>query len=215
MNPNRRYGKMIKRIVIFLSLYVITAYLFVGVSPGQALAHPGASLSQYRSFVVYIVLILSLAVGQFAAIFWFVARGNDYVIYPGEYDKTFDDVRGQPAAVTSTQEVLRLFEGFKDFKQMGGYPPHGILFEGPPGTGKTLLAKAVAGATGVPVLYTTGSGFANMFIGIGNLKVRSLFKKARNMSDKYGGAVIFIDELDALGGSRGGVSERAVSAERV
>ena len=214
MNPNRRYGKMTKRIVIFLSVYVITAYLFVGVSPGQALLHPGASLAQYRGFVVYMIVILSLAVGQFAAIFWFMARGNDYVIYPGEYDKTFDDVRGQPAAVTSTQEVLRLFEGFKDFKQMGGYPPHGILFEGPPGTGKTLLAKAVAGATGVPFLYTSGSGFASMFMGVGNMKVRRLFKRARNMSDKYGGAVIFIDEIDAIGGSRGAVSDRSTPISR-
>ncbi|MBI2238659.1 MAG: AAA family ATPase [Actinobacteria bacterium] len=96
---------------------------------------------------------------------------------------------------------------------MGGYPPHGILFEGPPGTGKTLMAKAVAGASGVPFLYSTGSGFANMFIGIGNLKVRRLFTKARNMSDKYGGAVIFIDELDALGGSRGAISERSVPVD--
>jgi SpoVK/Ycf46/Vps4 family AAA+-type ATPase len=83
------------------------------------------------------------------------------------------------------------------------------LFEGPPGTGKTLMAKAIAGASGVPFLYATGSGFANMFMGIGNLKVRRLFTKARTMSDKYGGAVIFIDELDALGGSRGLVSERS------
>jgi cell division protease FtsH len=139
-----------------------------------------------------------------------MARGNDYVIYPNEYDVTFDDVRGQPAAVQSTKEVLRLFQGFKNFKAMGGYPPHGILFEGPPGTGKTLMAKAIAGATGVPFLYSTGSGFANMFFGVGNLKVRRLFKKARNMSDKYGGAVVFIDELDALGGSRGAISERSV-----
>ncbi|HEX9123471.1 MAG TPA: AAA family ATPase [Actinomycetota bacterium] len=214
MNPSRRHLKMLKRILIFLTLYVATAYLFVGVSPWNALLHPGASLAQYRTFVVYLILILSIAVGQFAAIFWFMARGNDYVIYPGEYDKTFDDVRGQPAAVTSTQEVLRLFEGFKDFKQMGGYPPHGILFEGPPGTGKTLLAKAVAGATGVPFLYTSGSGFASMFFGVGNLKVRRLFKRARNMSDKYGGAVIFIDEIDAIAGSRGAVSERSTPISR-
>jgi ATP-dependent Zn protease len=71
------------------------------------------------------------------------------------------------------------------------------------------MAKAVAGATGVPFLYATGSGFANMFMGIGNMKVRKLFKKARNLSDKYGGAVIFIDELDALGGSRGAVSTQS------
>jgi cell division protease FtsH len=152
---------------------------------------------------------MSFIIMQFVAMFWFLARGNSYVIYPNEYDVSFDDVRGQDAAVSSTKEVLRLFQGFKDFKQMGGYPPHGILFEGPPGTGKTLMAKAIAGASGVPFLYATGSGFANMFIGIGNLKVRRLFTKARALSDKYGGAVIFIDELDAVGSTRGAVSERS------
>jgi cell division protease FtsH len=131
------------------------------------------------------------------------------VIYPNEYDISFG-VRGQPAAVEATKEVMRVFEGFKDFKQMGGYPPHGILFEGPPGTGKTLMAKAIAGASGVPFLFATGSGFANMFLGIGNMKVRRLFKKARNMSDKYGGAVIFIDEIDAVG-ARGAVSDRSTT----
>ena len=210
MERYRRYGRWLKRIAIFLILYVIVGFLFIGVSPAQALLHPGATLDDYRGLFVYLIFIMSFAVIQFVAIFWFMARGNDYVIYPGEYDTTFDDVKGQPAAVESTKEVLRVFEGFKDFKQMGGYPPHGILFEGPPGTGKTLMAKAVAGASGVPFLSSSGSGFAAMFMGVGNMKVRRLFKRARNMSDKYGGAVIFIDELDAVG-SRGGVSDRSTS----
>jgi cell division protease FtsH len=209
MDPYRRYGRWLKRAAIFLILYVAIGYLFIGVSPSQALLHPGDTLDEYRGLVIYLIFIMSFVVLQFVAMFWFLARGNDYVIYPNEYDTSFDDVRGQPAAVESTKEVLRVFEGFKDFKQMGGYPPHGILFEGPPGTGKTLMAKAVAGASGVPFLFATGSGFSNMFLGIGNMKVRRLFRRARNMSDKYGGAVIFIDELDAVG-SRGGVSDRSV-----
>jgi cell division protease FtsH len=215
MDPKyRRYLRWFKRGAIILLAYIAIAYFFMGVSPGEALANPGATLAAYRGLVIYLIFIMSFVVLQFVAMFWFLARGNSYVIYPNEYDVTFDDVRGQKAAVESTKEVLRLFQGFKDFKQMGGYPPHGILFEGPPGTGKTLMAKAIAGASGVPFLYATGSGFANMFIGIGNLKVRRLFTKARNMSDKYGGAVIFIDELDALGGSRGAVSERSVPVEQ-
>jgi cell division protease FtsH len=210
MQPYRRYLRWLKRAAIWLTLYVAVGYLFIGVSPGQALLHPGATLADYRGFVVQLIFIMSFVVLQFVAMFWFLARGNDYVIYPNEYDTTFDDVRGQPAAVESTKEVMRVFEGFKDFKQMGGYPPHGMLFEGPPGTGKTLMAKAIAGASGVPFLFATGSGFSNMFLGIGNLKVRRLFKKARVMSDKYGGAVIFIDEIDAVG-SRGAVSDRSVT----
>jgi cell division protease FtsH len=210
MQQYRRYGRWLKRAVIWLTLYVVVGYVFIGVSPRQALLHPGDTLADYRMFAVQLIFIMSFVVLQFVAMFWFLARGNDYVIYPNEYDTTFDDVRGQPAAVESTKEVMRVFEGFKDFKQMGGYPPHGILFEGPPGTGKTLMAKAIAGASGVPFLFATGSGFSNMFLGIGNLKVRRLFKKARVMSDKYGGAVIFIDEIDAVG-SRGGVSNRSTT----
>jgi len=208
MQPYRRYLRWLKRATIILIVYLTVAFLLIGISPREALLHPGANLAAFRGFVVQALILMSFIILQFTAMFWFLARGNDYVIYPNEYDTTFDDVRGQPAAVQSTKEVMRVFEGFKDFKQMGGYPPHGMLFEGPPGTGKTLMAKAIAGASGVPFLFATGSGFSNMFLGIGNLKVRRLFKKARVMSDKYGGAVIFIDEIDAVG-SRGGVSDRS------
>jgi len=206
MDPQyRRYGRWLKRAAWILAIYLFAAWLFMGLSPSQSLSDPDLVISQLRPFMLQAMILVFFIIIQFGAMFWFLSRGNDYVIYPNEYDTSFDDVRGQPAAVESTKEVMRVFEGFKDFKQMGGYPPHGILFEGPPGTGKTLMAKAIAGASGVPFLFATGSGFAAMFIGIGNLKVRRLFKKARVMSDKYGGSVIFIDEIDAVG-SRGGVT---------
>ena len=150
---------------------------------------------------------------QFVAIFWFLARGRTYVIYPREYDVTFDDVRGQPEIVESTKEALTLFQGFKKFRDAGGYPPHGVLFEGPPGTGKTLLGKAIAGSANVPFVYASGTSFNNMFMGIGNLRIMRLFKKARKLSRKYGGAVIFLDELDAVGGSRGAVSSASSPAD--
>jgi cell division protease FtsH len=213
MEQYRRYWRWTKRALIFLALYLAVGYLFLGVHPSDALFHPGATLSTYRMFVVQLLFISMFLVVQFAAMFWFLMRGTYYTIYPNEYDKSFDDVRGQPAAVESSKEVLRLFQGFKDFRQMGGYPPHGILFEGPPGTGKTLMAKAIAGASSVPILIADGSRFMNMFFGIGNMKVRRMFSRARSMSDKYGGAVIFIDELDALGSSRGVVSDRAVGTD--
>ena len=139
--------------------------------------------------------------------------GQTYVIYPREYDVSFDDVRGQPEIVESTKEALTLFQGFKKFRDAGGYPPHGILFEGPPGTGKTLLGKAIAGSANVPFVYASGTSFNNMFMGIGNLRIMRLFKKARKLSRKYGGAVIFLDELDAVGGSRGAVSTASSPAE--
>ncbi|HXF72733.1 MAG TPA: AAA family ATPase [Actinomycetota bacterium] len=218
MDQYRRYLRWIKRAAIVVGVYLLVAYLLLGITPRVALTNPGPTLAQYRVLIIQILFAIVFILIQFVALFWFLARGNTYVIYPGEYDVTFDDVRGQPAAVEATKEVLRLFQGFKEFKQMGGYPPHGILFEGPPGTGKTLLAKAIAGSSSVPFLYASGSGFANMFLGIPQLKMRRLFSKARAMSDKYGGAVIFVDELDAIGGSRGLVSERSAperAADRV
>jgi hypothetical protein len=130
MERYRRYTRWLKRIAVFLGVYVAVGFLFLGVSPRDALLHPGTVLATYRGFVVYLLFISMFLVVQFAAMFWFLMRGTYYTVYPNEYDKTFEDVRGQPAAVESSKEVLRLFQGFKDFKQMGGYPPHGILFRG-------------------------------------------------------------------------------------
>jgi cell division protease FtsH len=160
------------------------------------------------TLVIYLVMFMVI---QFAGLFWFLSRGRTYVIYPREYDVTFDDVRGQPEIVDSTKEALALFQGFKKFRDAGGYPPHGILFEGPPGTGKTLLGKAIAGSAKVPFVYASGTSFSNMFMGVGNLRIAALFRKARRLSKKYGGSVIFIDELDAVGGSRGAISTAMVA----
>jgi ATP-dependent Zn protease len=207
MNKTRRYGRWLKRALIIYLVYLAIGMLLFGANAAQLTLHPGATFAEYRPMIIQFLFLFFVLIIQFVGMFWFLARGTYYTVYPNEYDHTFDDVRGQPAAVRSTKEVLRLFMGFKNFREMGGYPPHGILFEGPPGTGKTLMAKAIAGHAQVPILIADGSRFMSMFFGIGNIKVRRMFSRARAMSDKYGGAVIFIDELDALGGSRGGISQ--------
>jgi cell division protease FtsH len=208
LDRTRRYGRWLKRALIIYVIYIAVGYLLLGASPSQLTFNAGSTFAEYRQLIVQLIFAFFFVILQFVGLFWFLARGTYYTVYPNEYTHTFEDVRGQPAAVRSTKEVLNLFMGFKDFKQMGGYPPHGILFEGPPGTGKTLMAKAIAGHARVPILVADGSRFMSMFFGIGNLKVRRMFSRARAMSDKYGGAVIFIDELDALGASRGGISQR-------
>lgn len=179
--------------------------------PGDAARSIPSVVVAILPFLLYFLFIGALMIFQFAAMFWFLSRGRSYVIFPREYDVTFDDVRGQQPVVEAVQEVVKLFRGFRDFKKLGGYPPHGILFEGPPGTGKTLMAKAVAGTVGVPFLYTPATGFANMFFGVGNLRVMMLFRKAKKYARKYDGAVIFIDEIDAIG-SRGGVQMASTPA---
>ena len=112
---------------------------------------------------------------------------------------TFDDVAGVDEAKDELKEVLSFLRDPKAYGRLGARMPKGILLVGPPGTGKTLLARAVAGEAGVPFFSISGSEFVEMFVGIGAARVRDLFEQAR----KAAPAIVFIDELDALGRARG------------
>ena len=127
---------------------------------------------------------------------------------------TFQDVAGVDEAKEELQEVIEFLKDPKRFERLGGKIPKGVLLIGPPGTGKTLLAKAVAGEADVPFLSLSGSDFVEMFVGVGASRVRDLFEQGRKASMSSGkGAIIFIDEIDAVGrlrfaGIGGGNDER-------
>ena len=112
---------------------------------------------------------------------------------------TFDDVAGIDEAKEELEEVVEFLKTPERFQALGGRIPRGVLLVGPPGTGKTLLAKAVAGQAEVPFFSISGSDFVEMFVGVGAARVRDLFEQAK----KHAPAIIFIDELDALGKARG------------
>ncbi len=112
---------------------------------------------------------------------------------------TFEDVAGVDEAKEELKEVVEFLQTPARFQALGGRIPRGVLLVGPPGTGKTLLAKAVAGETEVPFFSISGSDFVEMFVGVGAARVRDLFEQAK----KHAPAIIFIDELDALGKARG------------
>ena len=112
---------------------------------------------------------------------------------------TFADVAGVDEAKTELEEIIQFLKDPKRYGRLGGRLPKGILLVGPPGTGKTLLARAVAGEAGVPFFSISGSEFVEMFVGVGAARVRDLFEQARAAAP----AIIFIDELDALGRARG------------
>ena len=112
---------------------------------------------------------------------------------------TFKDVAGVDEAKFELQEVVAFLRDPTSFGRLGARIPKGILLVGPPGTGKTLLARAVAGEAGVPFFSISGAEFVEMFVGVGAARVRDLFEQAR----KAAPCIIFIDELDALGRSRG------------
>ncbi|WPC65305.1 ATP-dependent zinc metalloprotease FtsH [Rhodoferax ferrireducens] len=112
---------------------------------------------------------------------------------------TFADVAGVDEARHELEEVVDFLKHPQEYGRLGAHIPKGVLLVGPPGTGKTLLAKAVAGEAGVPFFSISGSEFVEMFVGVGAARVRDLFEQARTMAP----AIIFIDELDALGRARG------------
>ncbi|WP_288370934.1 ATP-dependent zinc metalloprotease FtsH [uncultured Algoriphagus sp.] len=112
---------------------------------------------------------------------------------------TFDNVAGLDEAKEEVQEIVEFLKNPSKFTKLGGKIPKGALLVGPPGTGKTLLAKAVAGEAGVPFFTLSGSDFVEMFVGVGAARVRDLFKQAKEKAP----CIIFIDEIDAIGRSRG------------
>ncbi|HEY4157343.1 MAG TPA: ATP-dependent zinc metalloprotease FtsH, partial [Polyangiaceae bacterium] len=116
-----------------------------------------------------------------------------------EVSVRFDDVAGLKAAKQDLREIVQFLKEPERFRRLGGKAPRGVLLVGPPGTGKTLLARAVAGEAGVPFFSINGSEFIELFVGVGASRVRELFAETKKVAP----AIIFIDEIDAVGRSRG------------
>ena len=159
----------------------------------------------YGAFMLFQLLFAILfMIVQFVALFWFLARGRVYWIMPGETGVGFGDYKGNPEVLEAARRVVTLLKGVKEFKQMGGELTRGILLLGPPGTGKSYLAQCISTEAGVPFGYLSAPSIQNMFFGVSNLRIMMLYSKARKLAAKYGACILFIDEIDAIGGSRGG-----------
>ncbi len=128
-----------------------------------------------------------------------IGKSRAKIYVEKETKVTFADVAGVDEAKEELVEIVNFLKDPQSYGRLGGRPPKGVLLVGPPGTGKTLLARAVAGEAGVPFFSISGSEFVEMFVGVGAARVRDLFEQAR----QHAPAIIFIDELDALGRARG------------
>jgi cell division protease FtsH len=157
-------------------------------------------------FVLQIVFALFYAIIQFVAIFWFMSRSKVEVIRPEDPKAvTFNDYWGQPTLLKLVKQWITLLSDREQFVKMGGKYINGILLYGPPGTGKTLLAKAMAGEAGVAFISIEGSGFRAMFWGVDVLRMMWFVGRAKRLAREYGACIAYIDEIDAVGMSRGGV----------
>ncbi|MBN1526372.1 MAG: ATP-dependent zinc metalloprotease FtsH [Candidatus Omnitrophica bacterium] len=145
---------------------------------------------------------------------WSFGKSRTVLASDQNFKVTFEDVAGVDEAKEELKEVIEFLKDPKRFQVLGGKIPKGVLLMGPPGTGKTLLAKAVAGEANVPFLSISGSDFVEMFVGVGASRVRDLFDQAKKSAKQSArGAIIFIDEIDAVGrlrfaGIGGGHDER-------
>ena len=144
----------------------------------------------------FLLVVLTMVVEMTGNFRTRVGQNNE--VQPQHQTVRFSDVHGCDEAKEELQELVEFLKNPEKFNQLGGKLPKGVLLVGPPGTGKTMLARAVAGEAGVPVFYMSGSEFDELYVGVGAKRVRDLFQQARNKAP----AIIFIDELDAVGGKR-------------
>jgi ATP-dependent Zn protease len=192
-----QFGRFLRRGWIWLLLVIFGIWFFSsgitigGLDPGTLLA----GMLQIGFAICYILI-------QFIALFWFLGRPRLYWVMPGETGITFEDYKGNPEVLESARRVVALLRGIKEFEEMGGSPIRGLLLSGPPGTGKSYLAQCMSTEAGVPFAYASAASFRAMFIGMDVLMISRLYKKARRLAREYGGCVVFMDEIDAIGASR-------------
>lgn len=170
------------------------------LSPRMAIEN----LPQFLQFAVFV----SLTLFQLAIMFYAMVKvGSFKLVMPGTVGVTFDDVWGQDEAKRKVMEQVQLLEDSEEVEAAGGHMPKGLLLWGPPGTGKTYLAKAAANYSSKPLILVPPGAFQATFVGINLLKVWMLFRTVRKLARRYGGVIVFIDEIDSLGSRGGGVSE--------
>ena len=199
--------------IFWIAIIAVVTGKIIHTTPILALLRGPQLIWHVLPFVLQIVLLLLIVVGQFAAIFWFMSRGGVDVYYPDDIKTRFSDVWGQDHVLERVKENIIFLEHPELVEERGGYVPGGLLLWGPPGTGKTLMAEAVAGETGRPYVFVDPGAFINMFMGVGILKVKSLFRKLRRLALRYGGVIVFFDEADSLG-NRGMMTQGAPGGQQ-
>jgi ATP-dependent Zn protease len=199
--------------VFWIAVFAFLISKFIHTSPIVALLRAPGLIWHAIPFVLQLLVYVFIIILQFAGLFWFMSRGGVDVYYPDDIKTRFTDVWGQDHVLERVKENIIFLEHPELVEDRGGYVPGGLLLWGPPGTGKTLMAEAVAGETGRPYVFVDPGAFINMFMGVGILKVKALFRKLRRLALRYGGVIVFFDEADSLG-NRGMMTQGAPGGQQ-
>lgn len=189
---------------LFVLLALLDGWLWTAYLTGTL---PSTPVLTEDDLLILMPLLFFVVLG-FAVLAPFMVGGRSpHVLYrPEQVDVTLDDVKGIAPVKEDVVRSLDLFLASRTFRErMGGTPRRGLLFEGPPGTGKTLMAKAMAAEAGVPFLFVSGTSFQSMYYGATARKIRSYFKELRKAARAEGGAIGFIEEIDAIATRRSGM----------
>jgi len=203
MRERSRRRRLWRLLVALVPVAVFVAYRVATGDPVRP-GIPALSESQWMMvvLVVFLAIILLLSVGMMAG----AGRSPAVRFAPSEIAVTLDDVVGLGGLKDEVVKSLNLFLGYQTFRDvMGGNPRKGVLFEGPPGTGKTYMAKAMAREANVPFLFVSATAFQSHYYGMTGRKIRSFFKQLRKAAREEGGAIGFIEEIDAIAGARRGM----------
>jgi ATP-dependent Zn protease len=201
--------KLLKAIAL---VFAFDAFLYYWLS-----THPNGfripSLGENWIFILPAILLIG-AIFLMMAMPLFNGRSPHILIHPEQVEVGLTDLKGLDTQVDEVARTLDVFLGYATFRdELGGTPRRGILFEGPPGTGKTYLAKAMAKQAGVPFLFIAAPAFQSMWFGMTAFRIRSYFKALRKAARKEGGAIGFIEEIDAIGMARGGLESMTSAGE--
>ncbi len=199
---DRRRETRLRRLLIVLCL--VLAWMILRLATGHGLFPSIPFPPSLDRYIPVFVVIALLAVVMLAPLLG-AGRSPHLLIRPGETEVGLDDVVGIDGIKSEVVRSVNLFLSHRTFRDsMGGSARRGVLFEGPPGTGKTFVAKAMAKEAQVPFLFVSASAFQSMYFGQTNRKIRSFFKRLRKYARTEGGAIGFIEEIDAIGGARRG-----------
>ncbi len=192
---------------------VVAVWIFMSGGIRDFLAGLGDFVGQLPSLVIGLLFSAFALIAQFGVLMWFLSRPRTYTVTPDQpqIGLSFANYRGQPDLLDHAKSLVRILKGAQQFEKLGGEMPKGMLLSGAPGTGKTFLAGVVAAEAGLPFIYVDASSLTSMWFGMDALIVMSLFGRARKLARKYGpkssrgATILFMDELDSIGMSRGGL----------